>query len=211
MTHHRGRPVPPAGPAAAAADPVQPGAGADLSPHQRLEDAGARPARRLPRRARGPGGRAGAPADGDGRRSVGLAAEVVRHWIECDTASRILTAIIAENAARRTLALEAFRSRDVAVRARRPLPVAEAAGPVGARRLRPRRLDRGVKITPRHGLRHRPALGRPGGAGVLLGCGLARRSCAGAADHRRAAGRGPRRALAARRLIAIVPPNSRKI
>jgi DNA-binding transcriptional MocR family regulator len=46
-------------------------------------------------------------------RAVGLAAEVARHWIEGDTADRVLSAIIAENQARRALALEALRAREV--------------------------------------------------------------------------------------------------
>ncbi|MFN4144057.1 PLP-dependent aminotransferase family protein [Aestuariivirga sp.] len=46
-------------------------------------------------------------------RAVGLAAEVARHWIEGDTADRVLSAIIAENQARRALALEALRGREV--------------------------------------------------------------------------------------------------
>jgi DNA-binding transcriptional MocR family regulator len=45
-------------------------------------------------------------------RSVGIAAEVARHWIEGDTADRILAAIIAENAARRDIARDVFRGRD---------------------------------------------------------------------------------------------------
>jgi DNA-binding transcriptional MocR family regulator len=45
-------------------------------------------------------------------RAVGLAAEVARHWIEGDAAGKILAAIIAENAARRAMALEIFRGRD---------------------------------------------------------------------------------------------------
>lgn len=46
-------------------------------------------------------------------RAVGLAAEVARHWIEGDTAERVLNTIIAENGARRALALEALRGREV--------------------------------------------------------------------------------------------------
>lgn len=46
-------------------------------------------------------------------RAVGLAAEVARHWISGDTADRILTAIIAENAARRDMALEVFRGQAI--------------------------------------------------------------------------------------------------
>ena len=48
-------------------------------------------------------------------RAVGLAAEVARHWIEGDTADRILSAIIAENAARREIACDIFRGRIVDV------------------------------------------------------------------------------------------------
>ncbi|MFT3989353.1 PLP-dependent aminotransferase family protein [Aestuariivirga sp.] len=46
-------------------------------------------------------------------RAVGLAAEVARLWIESDIGERILTSIIEENAARRSIALEVFRRRDV--------------------------------------------------------------------------------------------------
>ena len=46
-------------------------------------------------------------------RAVGLATEVARHWIEGDAAGRILSGIIAENAARRSLAREVFRNRNV--------------------------------------------------------------------------------------------------
>lgn len=46
-------------------------------------------------------------------RAVGLAAEVARHWIESDAADRILSAIIAENAARRAMALELLAGHEV--------------------------------------------------------------------------------------------------
>ena len=46
-------------------------------------------------------------------RAVGLAAEVARHWIEGDTADRVLDAIIAENAARRAMALEVLHGREI--------------------------------------------------------------------------------------------------
>ena len=83
-----------------------------------------------------------------GGRSVGLAAEVVRHWIESDTASRILTAIIAENAVRRTLALDALRGRPLLCAAGAPflwlkLPDQWEPGDF-ARACQ----DRGVKLTP---------------------------------------------------------------
>lgn len=83
-----------------------------------------------------------------GGRSVGLAAEVVRHWIESDTASRILAAIIAENAARRALALEAFRNRTLLCAPGSPflwlrLPDQWEPGEF-ARATQ----DRGVKVTP---------------------------------------------------------------
>ncbi|NJM29999.1 MAG: aminotransferase class I/II-fold pyridoxal phosphate-dependent enzyme [Rhizobiales bacterium] len=45
-------------------------------------------------------------------RAVGIAAEVARHWIEGDAAERVLNAIVAENAARRQIALDAFAGRD---------------------------------------------------------------------------------------------------
>ena len=66
-------------------------------------------------------------------RAVGLAAEVARLWIEGDTADRILSAIIEENAARRALALEVLRRRDVLCRPGAPylwlkLPEAWAPG-----------------------------------------------------------------------------------
>jgi DNA-binding transcriptional MocR family regulator len=81
-------------------------------------------------------------------RAVGLAAEVVRHWIEGDTADRVLAAIIAENAARRTMALEVFRSRTVACKPGAPflwlrLPEHWQGGDF-ARTAR----DRGVRVTP---------------------------------------------------------------
>ena len=44
-------------------------------------------------------------------RAVGLAAEVARHWIEGDAAARILSSIIDENAARRSLAFDLLRGR----------------------------------------------------------------------------------------------------
>ena len=83
-----------------------------------------------------------------GGRSVGLAAEVVRHWIESDTASRILNAIIAENGRRRSLALDGLRGRSVLCAPGSPflwlkLPDQWQPGDF-ARAV----LDRGVKITP---------------------------------------------------------------
>lgn len=45
-------------------------------------------------------------------RAVGLAAEVARHWIEGETAGKVLNAIVAENAARRDIARDVFRGRD---------------------------------------------------------------------------------------------------
>ena len=44
-------------------------------------------------------------------RAVGLAAEVARHWIEGDGADKIMSAVIAENAARRDIAREVFRGK----------------------------------------------------------------------------------------------------
>lgn len=46
-------------------------------------------------------------------RAVGLATEVARHWIESDAAGRILAGIIDENAARRSIAREVFRNRNI--------------------------------------------------------------------------------------------------
>lgn len=45
-------------------------------------------------------------------RAVGLAAEVARHWIEGETADKILAAIIAENGHRRDIARDVFKARD---------------------------------------------------------------------------------------------------
>ncbi|MCA3562429.1 MAG: PLP-dependent aminotransferase family protein [Aestuariivirga sp.] len=83
-----------------------------------------------------------------GGRSVGLAAEVVRHWIESDAASRILSAIIAENAARRALALDVFRNRPILCTQGAPflwLKLPDQWPPGDFARAC---LDRGVKITP---------------------------------------------------------------
>jgi DNA-binding transcriptional MocR family regulator len=83
-----------------------------------------------------------------GGRSTGLASEVVRHWIESDAASRILAAIIAENAARRMLALDALRNHDVLCAPGSPflwLRLPDQWEPGGFARAA---LDRGVKITP---------------------------------------------------------------
>ena len=46
-------------------------------------------------------------------RAVGLAAEVARCWIEGEAAHKILSAIIAENGARRAVALEIFKERTI--------------------------------------------------------------------------------------------------
>ena len=83
-----------------------------------------------------------------GGRSVGIAAEVVRHWIESDAASRILAAIIAENATRRGLALEGLRGRSVLCAPGAPflwLKLPDQWQPGDFARAA---LDRGVKITP---------------------------------------------------------------
>ena len=83
-----------------------------------------------------------------GGRSVGLAAEVVRHWIESDTASRILAAIIAENGQRRSLALQGLRGRSVLCASGSPflwLKLPDQWQPGDFARAA---LDRGVKITP---------------------------------------------------------------
>ena len=81
-------------------------------------------------------------------RAVGLAAEVARHWIDGDTAERVLGRIIAENAARRLLALDALRGRDVRCAPSAPflwlkLPEHWTPGDFA------RALDeRGVRVTP---------------------------------------------------------------
>ena len=83
-----------------------------------------------------------------GGRAVGLAAEVARHWIDSDAADRILTGIVAENAARRSLALDLFRSRDCQCNPGAPflwLRLPDHWGPGDFARAA---LERGVKITP---------------------------------------------------------------
>jgi hypothetical protein len=70
---------------------------------------------------------------------VGLAAEVARNWIEGDTAGKILSAIIAENEARRAMALEIFKERDDPLQTRRALSLAQIARALATGRLRPRR------------------------------------------------------------------------
>lgn len=83
-----------------------------------------------------------------GGRSVGIAAEVVRHWIESDAASRILANIIAENAARRSIARDALRSRSILCAPGAPflwLKLPDQWQPGDFARAA---LDRGVKITP---------------------------------------------------------------
>lgn len=81
-------------------------------------------------------------------RAVGIAAEVARHWIEGDTADRVLGAVIAENQARRALALEVLSERQVHCAPYAPflwlkLPEAWTPGDFA------RALDgRGVHVTP---------------------------------------------------------------
>lgn len=82
-----------------------------------------------------------------GGRPVGLAAELARHWIESDASQRILSGIIAENAARRRLALEVFHGRDLLCNPGAPflwLRMPEHWEPGDFARAA---LDRGVKIT----------------------------------------------------------------
>lgn len=81
-------------------------------------------------------------------RAVGLAAEVARHWIEGDTADRVLAAIIAENAARRAMALEALKGRDVCCNPGAPflwLKLPDHWQPGEFARVA---LERGIRITP---------------------------------------------------------------
>ena len=81
-------------------------------------------------------------------RAVGLAAEVARHWIESDIADRVLSAIIAENGARRLLALDLLKGREVHCNPNAPflwlkLPESWTPGDFA------RALDgRGVHVTP---------------------------------------------------------------
>lgn len=83
-----------------------------------------------------------------GGRSVGLAAEVARHWIGSDAAERILAAIIAENAARRTIAREVFRGRELLCNAGAPYMWLKLPDPWEPGDFVRSCLDRGVKITP---------------------------------------------------------------
>lgn len=83
-----------------------------------------------------------------GGRAVGLATEVARLWVEDGTADRALTAIIAENAARRELALGILKRRIVHCRPGAcflwlRLPERWTPGDF-AREL----ADRGVRVTP---------------------------------------------------------------
>lgn len=83
-----------------------------------------------------------------GGRSVGIAAEVVRHWIDSDAASQILATIIAENAARRGIARDAFRTRRILCAPGAPflwLKLPDQWQPGDFARAA---LERGVKITP---------------------------------------------------------------
>jgi DNA-binding transcriptional MocR family regulator len=80
-------------------------------------------------------------------RAVGLAAEVARNWIESDTAEKVLSAIIAENAARRALALEIFKDHTVSCKPGAPflwLKLPEYWEPGELARAA---LDRGVRVT----------------------------------------------------------------
>ena len=81
-------------------------------------------------------------------RAVGLAAEVARHWIEGDTAERVLAAIIAENAARRAMALDIFRERSISCRPGAPfmwLKLPEHWQPGDFARAAQ---DAGIRVTP---------------------------------------------------------------
>ena len=81
-------------------------------------------------------------------RAVGLAAEVARYWIEGDTADRILAAIIAENAARRAMALEIFDGRKLSCKPGAPflwLKLPEHWQPGDFARAAQ---DRGIRVTP---------------------------------------------------------------
>jgi len=81
-------------------------------------------------------------------RAVGLAAEVARLWIESDTGSRILSSIIEENTARRAIAIEAFRRREVLCKPSAPylwLKMPESWTPGEFVRAAQ---DRGVRVTP---------------------------------------------------------------
>jgi DNA-binding transcriptional MocR family regulator len=81
-------------------------------------------------------------------RAVGLAAEVARHWIAGDAADRILAAIIAENAARRDMAIDIFRGRNFSCAPGAPylwLRLPEHWPPGEFARAA---LERGVRLTP---------------------------------------------------------------
>lgn len=83
-----------------------------------------------------------------GGRSVGLAAEMARHWIDSDTGDRVLEAIITENNARRDIAREVFRGHSFQCNAGAPYLWLKLPGqwePGDFVRLA---LDNGVKISP---------------------------------------------------------------
>ncbi len=83
-----------------------------------------------------------------GGRSVGLAAEVARHWIESDTAERILSAIIAENAARRGIARDVFRNREILCNSGAPYMWLKLPDPWEPGDFVRSMMDRGIKISP---------------------------------------------------------------
>lgn len=80
-------------------------------------------------------------------RAVGLAAEVARCWIEGEAAGKILSAIIAENGARRAMALEIFKERTIRCQPGAPyvwLKLPEHWRPGEFTRAA---LDRGIRVT----------------------------------------------------------------
>ncbi len=83
-----------------------------------------------------------------GGRSVGLAAEVARHWIESETANHILSAIIAENAARREVAREVLRGRELHCNQGAPFLWLKLPEPWEPGDFARAALDRGIKISP---------------------------------------------------------------
>jgi DNA-binding transcriptional MocR family regulator len=81
-------------------------------------------------------------------RAVGLAAEVARHWIEGDAAEKILSAIIAENAARRAMAIEIFRERDFRCNPAAPFMWLKLGEQWQAGEFVRAAQDRGIKVSP---------------------------------------------------------------
>ena len=82
-------------------------------------------------------------------RAVGLAAEVARYWIEGDAADRILGAIIAENGARRAMALEVLAGHEVQCAPHAPFLWLKLPEAVDSPAISPAPLDgKGIQVNP---------------------------------------------------------------